>query len=206
MIQSLPEALVEPYFPTQSEVVMEEARLLSLPEGIQVHQIQMTEQGLLIEAEATASTASCPLCGEASSSVHCHYQRTLRDVPCAGSPAQLRLTVRKFSCRNPLCERKVFAERLPDFVEPFARMTLRYDQQITSIGLATCGKGGARLAARLGIQTTRQTILRRIMDLPDFPAESILFLGIDDFAYLAWAPVRHDFSQSGDQARRGSPA
>jgi hypothetical protein len=56
-------------------------------------------------------------------------------------------------------------------------MTLRYGQQITSIGLATCGKGGARLAARLGIRTTRQTILRRIMDLPDFPAESILFLG-----------------------------
>ncbi len=38
---------------------MEEARLLSLPKGIQVHQIQITEQGLLIEAQATASTASC---------------------------------------------------------------------------------------------------------------------------------------------------
>ncbi len=63
-------------------------------------------------------------------------------------------------------------------------MTLRYGQQIASIGLATCGKGGARLAARLGIQTTRQTILRRIMALPDPPAESILFLGIDDFSFL----------------------
>jgi len=63
-------------------------------------------------------------------------------------------------------------------------MTLRYGRQITSIGLATCGKGGARLAARLGIRTTRQTILRRIMALPDFPAESILFLGIDDFSFL----------------------
>jgi acetaldehyde dehydrogenase (acetylating) len=60
-------------------------------------------------------------------------------------------------------------------------MTIRHCQQITSIGLATCGKGGARLAARLGIRTTRQTILRRIMELPDFPAESILFLGRDDF-------------------------
>jgi len=78
----------------------------------------------------------------------------------------------------------VFSERLPDFVKPFARMTIRNSQQITSIGLATCGKGGARLAARLGIRTTRQTILRRIMDLPDFPAESILFLGIDDVSFL----------------------
>jgi transposase len=32
--------------------------------------------------------------------------------------------------------------------------------------------------------TTRQTILRRIMDLPDSPAESVLFLGIDDFSFL----------------------
>jgi transposase len=163
---------------------MEEARLLSLPEGLRVDQIQMTPQGLLIEVIATAETACCPLCGEPSSSVHCHYQRTLRDVPCAGRPVQLRLTVRKFSCRNAYCSRKVFAERLPALVEPFARMTLRYGQQITSIGLATCGKGGARLAARLGIRTTRQTILRRIMALPDPPVESILFLGLDDFAFL----------------------
>src|SRR5258708_38505911 len=68
-------------------------------------------------------------------------------------------------------------------MEPWARMTIRYCQQITSIGLATCGKGGARLAARLGMQTTRQTILRRIMDLPDLPPGSILYLGIDDFSF-----------------------
>jgi transposase len=39
------------------------------------------------------------------------------------------------------------------------------------------------LAARLGIQTTRQTILRRIMDLPDISPASILYLGIDDFSF-----------------------
>jgi transposase len=163
---------------------MEGNLLLQLPEGMQLDQIQITEHGLIIEIYATAPTASCPLCAQPSSSIHCHYRRTLHDVACAGRPVQLLLTVRKFSCRNPGCSRKVFAERLPDFVEPFARMTIRYCQQITFIGLATCGKGGARLAARLGIRTTRQTILRRIMDLPAFPAESILFLGIDDFSFL----------------------
>ncbi len=163
---------------------MDQTALLHLPEGMRLDQIQITEHGLLIEVRATSPTSCCPLCLEVSSSIHCHYSRTLRDVPCAGRQVQLRLTVRKFSCRNPYCKRKVFAERLPDFVEPFARMTTRHCQQITSIGLATCGKGGSRLAARLGIRTTRQAILRRIMDLPDFPAESILFLGIDDFSFL----------------------
>jgi transposase len=62
-------------------------------------------------------------------------------------------------------------------------MTIRGSQHITSIGLATCGKGGARLAARLGIPTTRPTILRRIMDLPDAFTQSVVYLGIDDFAF-----------------------
>nr|WP_236065246.1 hypothetical protein [Reticulibacter mediterranei] len=123
------------------------------------------------------------MCGELSSSIHCHYRRTLRDAPCVGRLVQLLLTVRKFTCRNSYCERKVFAERLPAFVEPWARTTIRFCKQITSIGLFTCGNGGARLAAHLGVQTSRQTILRRIMDLPDVSTGSILFLGIDDFAF-----------------------
>ncbi len=162
---------------------MEGTALLQLPEGMQLDHIEITEQGLTIEVYATSPTSACPLCSQISSSIHCHYRRTLRDVPCAGRRVQLLLTVRKFTCRNPLCERKVFAERLLDFVEPFARTTVRFCQQITSIGLFTCGKGGARLASRLGIQTSRQTILRRIMDLPDVSTGSILFLGIDDFSF-----------------------
>src|SRR5881227_166380 len=160
---------------------MEGTALLQLPEGMLIDQIHLTENGLVIEVVTTSPTSCCPLCSQPSSSIHCHYRRTLRDVPCAGRCVQFVLTVRKFSCRNPECSRKVFAERFPTFVEPRARMTIRHCQQITSIGLATCGKGGTRLAARLGIQTTRQTILRRIMALPESPPESILFLGIDDF-------------------------
>lgn len=161
---------------------MEETALLSLPEGMRIDQITLSENGLLIEIAATSATSCCPSCAQPSSSIHCHYRRTLRDAPCAGRRVQLVLTVRKFTCRNSYCERKVFAERFPDFVEPWARMTIRCYQQITSIGLATCGKGGSRLATRLGIQTTRQTILRRIMDLPDRSVGVILFLGIDDFS------------------------
>ncbi len=156
---------------------MEGTTLLQLPEGMLVDQIHITENGLVIEVVATSPTSCCPLCSEPSSSIHCHYRRTLRDVPCAGCCVQFHLAVRKFSCRNPYCERKVFAERFPNFVESWARMTIRHCQQITSIGLATSGKGGTRLAARLGLQTTRQTILRHIMVLPDSSAGVILCRG-----------------------------
>lgn len=166
-----------------SEGVMEGTGLLALPEGMHIEQIQTSENDVIITVIATTPTSYCPLCTEPSASIHCHYQRTLRDTPCAGRRIQLLLTLRKFTCHNPNCQRKVFAERLPDFVEPWARTTIRFCQQVTAIGLFTCGNGGARLAARLGIQTSRQTILRRIMDLADPTHGTIFHLGIDKFAF-----------------------
>jgi len=73
----------------------------------------------------------------------------LKDAPCVGRQLQLALTVRKFLCQNPDCSRKVFTERIPDLAEPWARMTTRLKEQITSIGLATSGKAGVRLGDRL---------------------------------------------------------
>src|SRR5260370_17365052 len=135
--------------------MMEGTSLFSLPEGMQVSHIRITDKWIVVEVAATSPTSPCPLCSEASESIHCHYRRVLRDVPCAGRRVQLFLTVRKFSCRNPLCQRKVTAERIPTFMEPWARMTIRSCQHITSLLLTTCAKASARLAARLGMQTTR---------------------------------------------------
>jgi transposase len=162
---------------------MEGTPLLPLPEGMLIDQVQLTETGLCIAVIATHPTSRCPLCSELSSSIHSRYSRVLRDVPCGGRQVQLIVTVRKFFCRNVLCPRKVFTERIPQFVEPWARMTIRLCQSLQSIGLAACGKGGAKLAARLGMQTSRYTILRRVMDLPDPPAGSVVYVGIDDFSF-----------------------
>lgn len=162
---------------------MERTPLLPLPEGMFIDQIQEGETRLVIEVMATQETSCCPLCLQVSASMHSHYHRTVADVPCGGRQIQLSLSVRKFFCRNPLCTRKVFTERLPTFAQPWARMTIRLCQALQSIGLGTCGKGGSRLAARLAMQSTRQTILRRIMDLPSPPKSFVQLLGIDDFSF-----------------------
>lgn len=172
---------------------MERTPFLPLPEGMLIDQVQITETGLLIAVVATHPTSRCPLCSESSSSIHSTYRRCVRDVTCGGRQVQLSLMMRKFFCRNRLCPRKIFTERIPQFVEPWARMTIRLCQTLQSIGLATCGKGGAKLAARLGLQTSRHTILRRIMDLPDPPAGSVVYVGIDDFGAtrkVAYVAVR----------------
>jgi transposase len=151
---------------------------------MQIDQIQVSQNEVSITVIATHPTSCCPLCSYPSSSIHSRYCRTVRDAPCGDRYVQLTLCVRKFFCRNPqMSSAKSRRERLADLVRPWAKMTIRYGEQITSIGLATCGKGGTRLAARLGMHTSRQTLLRRIMALPDPPVSSILYLGIDDFAF-----------------------
>jgi transposase len=46
------------------EVVMEETSLFSLPEGMRIEQIQVTENGLVMAVVATSPTSCCPLCFE----------------------------------------------------------------------------------------------------------------------------------------------
>lgn len=162
---------------------MSNTLLLPLPDGMLIEQIQLTETGLSVAVIATHAASRCPVCAESSSSIHSRYRRVLRDVPCGGRQVQLVLIVRKFFCRNTCCSRKIFTERIPQFVEPWARMTTRLCQTLQAIGLFTCGKGGARLAARLGIRTSRHTILRRIMDLPEISVGSVVYLGVDDFSF-----------------------
>ncbi|HEX7735688.1 MAG TPA: ISL3 family transposase [Ktedonobacteraceae bacterium] len=154
-----------------------------MPQGMQIEQIQITEAGLFITVVATHPTSCCPLCSSLSSTIHSTYNRMLQDVPCGGRQVQLAVTVRKFFCRNSLCSRKIFTERLPQFVKPWARMTIRLVLALQAIGLATSGNAGTRLAERLSIQTSRQTMLRRIMDIPPRPRASVLYLGLDDFAF-----------------------
>src|SRR5512142_1051999 len=89
------------------EVVMDATLLLPLPEGMLIEEIQATETSLSLTVRATRPTSCCPLCSQASSSIHSHYQRTLRDACCVGRRIQLSLTVRRFYCRNRICERKV---------------------------------------------------------------------------------------------------
>jgi transposase len=95
----------------------------------------------------------------------------------------LLIHVRKCFCDAPDCTRKIFVERLTPFVDTFARVTQHLYQIVQIIGLATGGRLGVRVTDRLGIQTSRHTILRRIMALPTAPVGEVSQIGIDDFSF-----------------------
>src|SRR5437660_1464079 len=109
--------------------------------------------------------------------------RTVADVPCGGRRIILKLGVRKFHCHTADCPRTIFAERLPDFLQPFARQTNRLKEALLAIGFATCGKAGAKLAPKVGMRITPTTLLRQMHALPLPPVEPVTHIGIDDFAW-----------------------
>jgi len=155
---------------------------LPLPAGLAIATTTMRDDLLVVQVVSTKVRSCCPLCFCPAERRHSHYTRVVADLPCAGFRVQLILHVRRFFCDNTHCSRKIFTERLPAFVLPWARLTVRLCEALQSLGLATCGELGTRLAARLAIQTSPTTILRRLMTLPLDPIKSVVHLGIDDFA------------------------
>lgn len=162
---------------------METAQFFPLGEGLELTQIERQADQLVLHVTTTEPSAVCPLCQQPATHLHSRYRRVVKDLPCVGQQVRLILHVRTFFCETADCVRKVFAERLPQLVAPWTQMTTRLGEALQTIGLATCGKLGARLAAYLGIATSRTTIVRRIMALPTPQTEYVECLRLDDFAF-----------------------
>jgi transposase len=127
----------------------------------------------------------CPGCRRISRSLHSRYVRTLQDLPWQGRRVYLRVTVRRFRCRNGRCARKIFAEELPDIVRQYARRTDRLSEIVRVVGYATGGLPGSRLLNRLAIGISDDSVLRAVTRPPHpvVASEPIRHLGIDDWAW-----------------------
>ena len=156
---------------------------LPLPAGLEIATTTMRDDLLVVQVVSTKMRSCCPLCFCPAERRHSHYTRVVADLPCAGFRVQLILHMRRFFCDNTNCIRKIFTERLPAFVLPWARLTVRLCEALQSLGLATCGELGTRLAERLALQTSPTTILRRLMVLPTAAKEQGSELGREDFSF-----------------------
>jgi transposase len=114
--------------------------------------------------------------------VHSRYTRTLADLPWSGYAITWQLRVRKLFCSNTKCPRRLFTERLPGLVAPWARRTLRLATRLLAIGLALGGVAGARLSRTLGLTVSRNTLLRVIRRTPCPAISSPHVLSVDEFA------------------------
>jgi transposase len=157
--------------------------LLGVPEGSRLVDARLDLESLTAHLAITAPTAACPLCGADTRRVHSRYTRRLDDLPCLGRCVRLRIAVRRFVCVRSDCPRRIFAERLPGFAAPRARTTDRLRQTRTDIGSSLGGEASSRLAARMAINTSPDTLLRRVKQFKHETAEPPRVVGIDDWAW-----------------------
>ena len=137
---------------------------------------------LLIDARTSTPTASCPDCHTPSARVHSRSTRHLRDLPVSEQPVCLRLHVRRFRCLTPTCARQTFPERLPRLAPSHAQRTVRLTETIRVLGSASGGEAGARMATRLRMPLSGETVLRVLHCTPAPTPPTPRVLGIDDCA------------------------
>src|SRR5579859_2932619 len=135
--------------------------LFLLPDHLVIEAVYPTKKRLTLQVSCTLPSAFCPLCQRSSERIHGRYGRTVADVPCGGRLVRLAFTVRKFVCATTTCPRRIFTERLPDFVQSYARMTNRLSEVLQTLGFATCGELGERLGHRSSNQAAFERAAER---------------------------------------------
>lgn len=151
-------------------------------EALRCQRVVIEPRLVTIVVSSVTPIGACPVCQRASPRVHSSYLRTLGDLPWQGRAVRITLQVRKFFCDTPSCPRRIFVERLPGIAAVRARKTRRLEDALTTIGFACGGEGGARLAGRLGMPTSPDTLLRRMRRTLIPVAGTPRALGIDDWA------------------------
>jgi transposase len=135
-----------------------------------------------LAVRATRPQAACPTCLTPSHAVHSWYRRHPADLPSLGHAVCLKLSVRRFYCRNQACPRQTFAEPLPALLTPRARRTQRLATAQAHVGIALGGEASARLLHRLAMPASADTVLRLVRGLPLPAVEAPRIVGVDDWA------------------------
>jgi transposase len=104
-------------------------------------------------------------------------------LPWQGVPVTIHLRVRRFFCDQELCDRAIFAERLPGIAAHYARRTERLDGWFTHVSFALGGEAGSRLLKDLGVVVSGETLLKHIRSMPLPNRETPRVLSVDDFAF-----------------------
>lgn len=94
------------------------------------------------------------------------------------------MIARRFFCQNEKCERKLFNERFDEVLAPYQRRTHRLNESLIDISQAAGGEGGARLAKKLGMIISPDTLIRLILkNASSSDPPSVRILGVDDWAF-----------------------
>lgn len=114
--------------------------------------------------------------------MHSRYERKLADTAVGNQQTVIHLQVRRFFCDHAGCDRRTFAEQIPELTFRYGRCTVLLRTVREAIALALGGRAGARLTELQAIGLGKDAMLRLIRALPDPAVGTVRALGVDDFA------------------------
>jgi transposase len=150
--------------------------------GFEIDRVEVTNEGVQIEAHAVREEARCPDCGQLSQRLHSWYQRHPMDLPCIGQIVRCLLNVRRFECPNDDCQRQTFVEPLGPWLLRYARRTLRVDELLALLGITVGGEVGEQLAQAASVPISARTFLRLVRRQAEVISPTPRVLGVDDWA------------------------
>jgi transposase len=156
--------------------------LFADPNLLHLERVSSETDRITIIVKTKSKQALCPQCHSPTAHLHSRYVRRLADLPWFGVAVRVEVHARRLYCRHVECPQRIFCERIPTFVSPYARRTLRLNEALRLIGLAVGGEAGSRLAIALGMSVSPDTIIQRIrqIQLPTPHAPKVI--GVDDWA------------------------
>ena len=150
--------------------------------GFEIDEVQEHSDLIEIFAHSIMTEAICPTCQHGSHRVHSYYQRQPTDLPVSDRRVRLVLTVRRFHCQNEQCPKRTFAERWPDLLVAHAQRMKRLAWALEAIAFALGGQAGQRLALKLHMPVSGDTLLRLIRRTTTPAHDAPMVLGVDDWA------------------------
>lgn len=157
--------------------------LLQLPCGWQYGRQVISPDGITLHLRGKRKTALCPECLKRSDSVHSCRQRRIQHLPCSGQALWLIFAIRHWYCRNPACPRKIFAESLAPFAGSRQQSSLALQNLQRQLGLIAGGEAGRRAATAVGLCSSADTLLRRVINTPEPKPAGTPHVGIDEWAW-----------------------
>ncbi len=162
---------------------MDTSSLLPASDLVRVDYVCTTVDRIILVATTVQATAPSPDFKQIATRPHSRYVRTLATCPWNGVRVWLRLYTRRWFCDEPNCRRAVFTERLPGIAQRYARNTESLASFLLLLASALGGEAGARVAEKLGMPISPDSLLRRLRASAPGRIATPRVLGVDDFAF-----------------------
>jgi len=156
--------------------------LFPVESQLRIDSVEMEKDTVNISITSTNGRSVCPHCQTISERIHSSYNRHPADLPLAGYAVCLGMDVHRFFCDNVDCDARTFTERIPGFIQHYARRTNRLTTRQQSVAIEAGGAIGQRVLTILDMPVNSDTLIRSIRNAPEPDVITPRVVGVDEWA------------------------